>query len=151
MYSQFSDNQPINILLIEDNAGDVILAREALNESRINHNLFHVEDEPHALDFLFRRGIYLYAPQPDLILLDLHLTEDDGQQVMACIKSDERLRKIPVVVLSISRHEKVIEESYNLNANCCVTEPLDINEFIQVFETIQNFWVKSKIAGLAIS
>jgi chemotaxis family two-component system response regulator Rcp1 len=133
----------VEILLVEDSPGDARLAKEALKESSIKNNLHLVEDGEKALDFLYKRGEFYTAPSPDLILLDLNLPKINGHQVLATIKSDDILRKIPVVVLSISSSEKDIEESYNLNANCHVTKPLDLNEFIKVFETIQNFWLRT--------
>jgi two-component system, chemotaxis family, response regulator Rcp1 len=117
MSSNLSDTIPFNILLVEDNPGDARLAREALNENNINHFLFHVEDGLQALEFLHNKGMYQSSPRPDLILLDLNLPKINGHQVLSEIKSDENLRKIPVVVLSISCSEKDIEESYKLNAN----------------------------------
>jgi chemotaxis family two-component system response regulator Rcp1 len=141
--TEIPDIKPVEILLVEDNPGDARLAKEALKECRIKNNLHLVEDGEMALDFLYRRGEYLSAPQPELVLLDLNLPKISGHQVLAEIKTDNTLKRIPVVVLSISRAEKDIEESYNLNANCYVTKPLDLNEFIKVFETIQNFWLKT--------
>jgi chemotaxis family two-component system response regulator Rcp1 len=133
----------IEILLIEDNPGDARLAKEALKESSIRNNLHMVDDGEKALDFLHKTGEYHSVPKPDLILLDLNLPKISGHQVLSIIKSNENLRTIPVVVLSMSRSEKDIEESYKLNANCYITKPLDLNEFIQVFETIQNFWLST--------
>ena len=143
MPSDSSSSFSFNILLVEDNPGDARLAREALNENNINHFFFHVEDGLQALDFLHNKGMYQSSPRPDLILLDLNLPKINGHQVLSEIKSDESLRKIPVVILSISQSEKDIERSYELNANCYVTKPLDINEFIEVFGRIQNFWLKT--------
>ena len=133
----------VEILLVEDNPGDARLAKEALNESTIKNNLHMVDDGEKALDFLYQRGEYKSAPHPDLILLDLNLPKLNGLQILSIIKTEESLRRIPVVMLSISRSEKDIEESYNLNANCYVTKPLDLNEFIEVFERIQNFWLRT--------
>jgi CheY-like chemotaxis protein len=138
-----NDGKTLEILLVEDNPGDARLAKEALMESKIKNNLHLVEDGEKALDFLYKRGNYVSAPYPDLILLDLNLPKISGHQVLTNIKSEDTLRKIPVVVLSISRSEKDIDESYNLNANCYVTKPLNLVEFIEVFETIQNFWLKT--------
>jgi chemotaxis family two-component system response regulator Rcp1 len=143
MFTKANLANAVEILLVEDNPGDARLAREALNESSIKHNLYIVDDGEKALEFLFKRGEYHSLPQPDLILLDLNLPKISGLQVLAEIKAEDHLRKIPVVVLSISQSEKDIEESYNLNANCYVTKPLDLNEFIRVFENIQNFWLKT--------
>jgi CheY-like chemotaxis protein len=143
MISKPAETPPFHILLVEDNPGDARLAREALKESKINHILYHVEDGLLALDFLHKRGNFESVPLPDLVLLDLNLPKISGHQVLSEIKTDDILRKIPVVMLSISGAEKDIQESYNLNANCYVTKPLDLNEFIEVFETIQNFWLKT--------
>jgi chemotaxis family two-component system response regulator Rcp1 len=143
MLSGSSDTTIFHILLVEDNPGDARLVKEALKESKINHILYHVEDGLKALDFLHKKELYKSAPQPDLVLLDLNLPKISGLQVLSVIKSEEDLKKIPVVVLSISRAEKDIEESYKLNANCYVTKPLDLIEFIDVFERIQNFWLKT--------
>jgi CheY-like chemotaxis protein len=143
MPSDSSSSFSFNILLVEDNPGDARLAQEALTENHVNHILYHVDDGLQALDFLHKKGVYHSSPRPDLILLDLNLPKINGHQVLAEIKSDESLRKIPVVVLSISHSEKDIERSYELNANCYVTKPLDINEFIEVFGMIQNFWLKT--------
>lgn len=143
MNSGSSNTKSVDILLVEDNPGDARLAREALKESTILHILHHVEDGVEALDFLYRRGKYNTVPRPDLILLDLNLPRINGHQVLSKIKAEENLRNIPVVVLSISNSDRDIEESYKLNANCYVTKPLDLNEFILVFENIQNFWLKT--------
>jgi len=133
----------IEILLVEDNPGDARLAKEALKESSIRNNLHIVDDGEKAVEFLYNRGSYGLAPKPDLILLDLNLPKLSGHQVLGIIKAEENLRMIPVVVLSMSRAEKDIEEAYKLNANCFVTKPLDLDEFIQVFATIQSFWLKT--------
>ena len=143
MPSESSGSYSFNILLVEDNPGDVRLACEALTENHVKHKLYHVEDGMQALDFLHNNGIYQSSPKPDLILLDLNLPKINGHQVLAEIKSDESLKKIPVVILSISHSEEDIARSYDLNANCYVTKPLDINEFIEVFGRIQNFWLKT--------
>lgn len=143
LFEKSPDKNLLHILLVEDNPGDARLAKEALKESSIRNNLYTVEDGEMALDFLYKRGKFQSAPHPDLVLLDLNLPKVSGHQVLAQIKSEDSLRKIPVVVLSMSRAESDIEESYKLNANCYVTKPLDLDEFIQVFENIQNFWLKT--------
>jgi chemotaxis family two-component system response regulator Rcp1 len=143
MFGRKNDESLVEILLVEDNPGDARLAIEALKESRIRNNLHLVEDGEMALDFLHKRGKFQSVPKPDLVLLDLNLPKINGLQVLAQIKSEDNLRRIPVVVLSISSAEKDIQESYNLNANCYVTKPLDLDEFIKVFETLQNFWLKA--------
>lgn len=143
MIGKTKDENLVEILLVEDNPGDARLAKEALKESSIKNNLHMVDDGEKALDFLYKRGEFLSAPHPDLILLDLNLPKVSGHQILSIIKAEDILRKIPVVVLSISSSEKDIEESYNLNANCYVTKPLDLNEFIEVFERIQSFWLRT--------
>ena len=143
MFGKTNDENLVEILLVEDNPGDARLAKEALRESSIKNNLHMVDDGEKALNFLYKRGEFKSAPYPDLILLDLNLPKISGYQILSIIKSEDSLRKIPVVVLSISSSEKDIEESYNLSANCYVTKPLDLNEFIDVFERIQSFWLRT--------
>lgn len=131
----------IDILLVEDNAGDARLAQEALKESKIKNALHIVSDGVQATDFLFRRNVYVQAPRPDLILLDLNLPKKDGREVLAEIKADNHLRTIPVVILTMSKAEEDIIKSYNLHANCYITKPLDLNKFIQVIKSIEDFWL----------
>ena len=141
MSEMFDAVRPVEILLVEDNEGDVRLTREALREGHLRNRLHVVEDGERALDFLFRRGDYASAPRPDLILLDLNLPRRDGREVLAEIKSDTILRRIPVVVLTTSEAEQDILESYNLHANCYVRKPVDLDAFIQVVRSIDNFWL----------
>lgn len=143
MIGKTKDEKVVEILLVEDNPGDARLAKEALRESSIKNNLYMVDDGEKALDFLYKRGNFKSAPHPDLVLLDLNLPRISGHQILAIIKTEDTLRKIPVVVLTMSSSQKDIEESYNLNANCHVTKPLDLNEFIEVFERIQSFWLRT--------
>lgn len=131
----------IDILLAEDNPGDIELAREALNGHKLRNNLFVVEDGEKALEFLRKQGEYKDVPLPDLILLDLNLPKVDGREVLAEIKQDPGLKRIPVVVLTSSQAEKDIIESYDLHANCYITKPLDFEHFIQVVESIESFWL----------
>ncbi|MEI8038242.1 MAG: response regulator [Verrucomicrobiota bacterium] len=131
---------PIEILLVEDNPGDVDLAREALEEGKVRNSLHVVGDGEAALDFLRGKGAYAAAPRPDLVLLDLNLPKMDGRQVLAEIKSDPALRSIPVVVLSTSRAEEDILKTYNLHANCYITKPIDLHQFIKVVQAIEEFW-----------
>ncbi|MBI5440702.1 MAG: response regulator [Deltaproteobacteria bacterium] len=131
---------PIEILLVEDNPGDVRLTREALKQGKVLNRLHVVEDGVAALEFLHRRGVYAEAPRPDLILLDLNLPKKDGREVLQEIKGDESLRRTPVVVLTTSSSDEDILRSYNLHANCYVTKPMDLDQFIRVVESIQNFW-----------
>jgi len=132
---------PIEILLIEDNPGDVDLAREALADGKINNRLQVIEDGETALAFLHRRGAFADAILPDLIILDLNLPRKDGRQVLAEIKADERLKRIPVVVLTSSQEEQDVLKSYNLHANCYITKPIDLDQFIKVVKSIEDFWL----------
>jgi len=133
--------KPINILLVEDNPGDADLAREALEDSKFNNNLQVVDDGEKAMAFLHREGVYGDAPRPDLILLDLNLPKKDGRQVLAEIKADPELMRIPVVILTTSRAEEDVLKSYNLHANCYITKPIDLNQFLHVVRSIENFWL----------
>jgi CheY-like chemotaxis protein len=130
----------VEILLVEDNPGDVRLTQEALRESKLHNNLSVARDGVEALAFLRREGPYATAPRPDLILLDLNLPRKDGREVLAEIKSDPHLRAIPVVVLTTSQAEQDIAQSYNLHANCYVTKPVDLEQFITVVQSIEGFW-----------
>ncbi len=131
---------PIEILLVEDNPGDVRLTREALKQGKVLNNLHVVDNGEAALDFLYRRGAYPDAVRPDVILLDLNLPRKDGREVLAVIKIDEALRRIPVVILTTSRAEEDILKAYNLNANCYITKPVDFEQFSNVVKTIEEFW-----------
>jgi len=133
--------KPIEILLIEDNPGDIRLTKEALNEGKVLNKLHVVEDGMEALAFLNREGKYSDVPRPELILLDLNLPKKDGRDVLAEIKTSEDLKRIPVVVLSTSRSEEDILKSYDLNANCYITKPVDLVQFIEVVKSIEDFWL----------
>ena len=132
---------PLEILLIEDNPGDVRLIKEGLKKANVNGRLSVVEDGVEAMDFLNRRGRHSAAPRPDLILLDLNLPKKDGREVLADIKADEDLRKIPVVVLTSSKAEQDVTHSYDLHANCYVTKPVDLDQFLDVVKHISEFWL----------
>lgn len=132
--------ETIIILLVEDNPGDVRLTKEALKDSKLTNHLYVTEDGIHAVQFLRREGIYADAPRPDLILLDLNLPLVDGRQVLEQIKADESLRRIPVVVLTTSSDEKDILATYNLHANCYITKPIHLDQFIQTVRSIEDFW-----------
>lgn len=136
-----SQDQRIEILLVEDNPGDVRLTREALKEGKILNNLNVVTDGVEAIAFLRREGNYTSAPRPELILLDLNLPKKDGREVLAEIKRDPDLKLIPVVILTSSAAEQDIVKSYNLHANCYVTKPVDLDQFIEVVKSIENFWL----------
>ncbi|MFZ2632452.1 MAG: response regulator [Desulfosalsimonadaceae bacterium] len=131
----------IDILLVEDNPGDVRLAKEALKESKVMNKLYVVEDGVEAMSFLRRQDKYADAPYPDLILLDLNLPRKSGREVLVEIKTDENLKRIPVVVLTVSRAEEDILRSYNNYANCYITKPLDFNQFMEVTKSIEDFWL----------
>lgn len=133
--------KPIEILLVEDNPGDADLAREALEHSKILNRLSVVDDGEKALDFVRRNGKYAQAPRPDLILLDLNLPRKNGREVLAEIKSDEDLKRIPVVILTASKDEEDILKSYNLHANCYITKPIDLHQFVRVVRAIEDFWL----------
>lgn len=132
----------IEVLLVEDNPADIRLTREALKEGKVRNNLHVVGDGAAALDFLYQRGPYAEAPVPDLILLDLNLPKKDGREVLAEIKADEKLRLIPVVVLTTSESEEDVLKSYLLHANCYVTKPVGLEQFIQVVRQIDSFWLE---------
>ena len=131
----------INILLIEDSPGDARLAKEALKEGKVKNRLHIVTDGMEATDFLFKRNKYKDAPDPDLIILDLNLPKKDGHEVLAEIKADENLKRIPVVILTTSKAEEDILKAYNLHANCYITKPLDLNKFLEVVKSIEDFWL----------
>ena len=134
-------NGPIEILLVEDNPGDVRLTKEALKEGKVYSNLHTVKDGVEAMEFLRREGKYSSVPRPDIILLDLNLPKKDGREVLQEIKSDEQLRRIPVVVLTTSKAEEDVLRTYDLHANCYVTKPVDLEKFMVVVKTIDSFWL----------
>jgi len=137
-----NEGKAIEILLIEDNPGDARLALEAIREAKVHNNFKWIADGSEAMSYLRREGAYAKASRPDLILLDLNLPRKDGREVLAEIKADERLRRIPVVVLTTSEEEEDILKVYNLNANCYVTKPVDLDQFIKVVKTIEDFWLE---------
>lgn len=131
----------IDILLVEDNPADVRLTQENFKEGKILNNLHVVKDGEEAMAFLHRKGKYADAVRPSLILLDLNLPKKDGRQVLAEIKTDEELKSIPVVILTISKAEEDILKSYNLHANCYITKPIDIEQFNKIVRSIEDFWL----------
>jgi CheY-like chemotaxis protein len=131
---------PIEVLLVEDNPGDAELTRIALEDSKISVNLHIVEDGVEAMTFLRKQENYANAPHPDIILLDLNLPKKDGREVLAEIKADDKLRRIPVVVLTTSQSESDILKAYNLSANCFITKPVDFDQFVKIVQSIENFW-----------
>ena len=132
--------RPINILLVEDNPGDIRLTEEAFREGKIRNKLFVVEDGMEAISFLKCEGKYSSVPRPDLILLDLNMPKMDGRQVLSEIKSDENLKRIPVVILTTSKAEEDILKTYDHHANCYITKPVDMEQFIHVVHYIEDFW-----------
>jgi two-component system response regulator len=132
---------PIEILLVEDNPGDARLAREALQDAKVHNTLHWVDNGEEAMDFLRKEGKHARVPRPDLILLDLNLPRKDGREVLAEIKGDADLKRIPVVILTVSRDEEDVMKTYNLHANCFITKPLDLDQFIKVVKSIEDFWL----------
>jgi two-component system, chemotaxis family, response regulator Rcp1 len=133
--------KPIEILMAEDNPGDVRLTTEALHDAKVLNRMSVAVDGVEAMAFLRREGQYANAPRPDLILLDLNMPRKDGREVLAEIKEDPDLRRIPVVVLTTSTAEKDIMESYNLHANCYIAKPVDLDQFLAVVKSIEDFWL----------
>ncbi|MDO8281899.1 MAG: response regulator [Thermodesulfovibrionia bacterium] len=140
MNNQHNGN-PIDILLVEDNPGDVRLTQEVLKEAKVKNDLHVVCDGVEAMAFLRKEGIYKNVSRPDLILLDLNLPKKTGHEVLAEIKADDDLKRIPVVVLTVSRDEEDILKSYNLYANCFINKPVDLNQFLNVVKAIEDFWL----------
>ena len=130
----------IEILLVEDNPGDVLLTKEAMKEAKVSNSLHVVGNGLEALEFLRREGRFQEAPTPDLVLLDLNLPRKNGREVLQEMKSEEGLRSIPVVVLTTSEAHRDIIESYNLQANCYITKPVDFEQFRKVVASIEQFW-----------
>lgn len=132
---------PLDILLVEDNPADVRLTVETLKEEKMHSNIHVVVDGEEALAFLRKEGKYSNEARPDLILLDLNLPKIDGRQVLKEIKTDEKLKAIPVVVLTVSKSEEDVIRSYNLHANCFITKPVDLDQFSKVAKAVQDFWL----------
>lgn len=144
MGSETTGNQtgrPIEILLVEDNPGDVRLAKEAFKDARIANTIHVVGDGVEAMDFLRENGRYAAAKRPDLILLDLNLPRKDGREVLAEIKSDRDLAAIPVVIMTSSSDETDIVRTYEQHANCYITKPIDLKQFLEVMLVFQDFWM----------
>ena len=133
-------NKPITILMAEDNATDVMITKEALVHAKLLNTLHVVNDGIEAMDFLYRRGKYPKAPRPDLILLDLNMPRKNGQEVLAEIKADDKLKFIPVVILTTSKAEEDVLKAYGLHANCYVVKPVDFEVFAEVVRSIEQFW-----------
>ena len=136
-----SNTEPIEILLVEDNPGDARLAAEALKENKVRNNLYHVKDGVEAMRFLRRQAEYADVLLPDLVLLDLNLPRKGGHEVLKEMKSDAKLRLIPVVVLTTSAAERDLIKSYNLHANAYVVKPMSLDQFVEVVQAIEEFWL----------
>jgi two-component system response regulator len=133
--------RPIEILLVEDSPSDTDLTIAALSRAKVRNRLSTVEDGVQAMEFLRGEGKYVQAPRPDLILLDLNLPRKDGREVLAEIKADDRLKTIPIVVLTTSQAEKDVLAAYALQASCYITKPVDFKQFLEVVEAIEGFWL----------
>lgn len=136
-----SDAKPIEILLVEDSPSDTQLTKEALEAGKIINNLNCVVDGVEAMEYLRQKGKFAKSPRPDLIMLDLNLPRKDGREVLRELKSDPSLGLIPIIVLTTSRSDKDVLQSYELNANCYITKPVDFEHFIDVVKTIEKFWL----------
>jgi len=139
--TQRMNGEPIEILLVEDSPDDIELTTMALRDGKVRNHVSVVEDGEEAMAFLRRQGPNADAPRPDLILLDLNLPRKSGREVLAEIKTDADLKRIPVVIMTTSSDEKDILQAYNCNANCYVTKPVDLDQFIGVVKSIENFWL----------
>ncbi len=133
--------RPIEVLLVEDSPGDVRLTEEALKEGKVRNNLNVVMDGVEAMAYLRREGRYASATRPDIVLLDLNMPKKDGREVLAEMKSDHRLRRIPVVILTTSEAEQDILKTYDLHANCYITKPVDLDQFISLVKSVEDFWL----------
>ncbi len=140
MTTQLSGN-PVKILLVEDNPGDIRLTKEALREGKVNNEMYIATDGLEALAFLNQEGQYADVPRPDVVLLDLNLPLMNGVEILAKIKADPHLKRIPVIVLTTSEDERDILKSYDLHANAYVTKPVDLERFIEIIGQIEGFWL----------
>lgn len=135
----------VNILLIEDNEGDVILTNEAFKTSKIANEILVARDGEEAMDFLHKKEEFSNVPTPDLILLDLNLPKKDGKQVLKEIKENDQLKKIPVLILTSSKAEKDVIKSYSLHANSYITKPVDLSKFTEIIKAIEDFWFSAAV------
>ena len=135
-----SDTKHVDILLVEDNPGDQRLTVEAFKESKVHNQIHLAQDGEEAMAFLRQEGKYADAPRPDVVLLDLNMPKKDGREVLEEIKADEDLKAIPVVILTTSKAEEDIIKTYNGHANCYITKPVDLDQFVKVGKSIENFW-----------
>ena len=134
------NGKPVEILLVEDNPGDVELTREAFKQSKINNNIHVAKDGEQALDFLRKQGTFTGVTTPDIVLLDLNLPKKDGRHVLEEVKQDEALRRIPVVIMTSSKSEQDVVKTYDLHANSYLIKPVNLEKFAEVVEAIENFW-----------
>jgi two-component system, chemotaxis family, response regulator Rcp1 len=141
LFMAYKQSRPVEVLLVEDNPGDVRLTQEALKDGRVLVNLTVAYDGVEALDILRRTGSHANKARPDLILLDLNLPKKNGREVLEVIKADDDLKRIPVIVMTTSKAEQDIHRAYHLNANCYVTKPVDLDEFLNVVRSIEDFWL----------
>ena len=139
--NQTNVGRPVEVLLVEDNPGDIRLTQEAFKEGRFLINLSVATDGVQAIDMLNRRGPYVQTPRPDLILLDLNLPKKNGREVLSEIKADAELKRIPVIVMTTSKATQDIHRVYDLNANCYITKPVELDEFLKVVRSIEDFWL----------
>ncbi|HME55313.1 MAG TPA: response regulator [Candidatus Lokiarchaeia archaeon] len=133
--------RPVDILLVEDNPADIRLTREALKENKMANNLSVVVDGIEAMNYLRKKGKYAKATKPDIIFLDLNLPKKDGREVLAELKQDKDLKRIPIVILTSSQAEEDILKTYNLHANCYITKPVDFDQFLKVVQSVEDFWL----------
>ncbi len=133
-------NREMHVLLVEDNPADVLLMKEALSEDKSDSCLHVVTNGDEALDYLYRRGMHQKAVRPDLIMLDLNLPRKDGREVLADVKNDPHLKNIPVLVITTSKSEEDVLKSYDLHANCYITKPVRLNQFLEMMRCIEQFW-----------
>ncbi len=131
----------VNILLVEDSIGDIRLTQEAFKEAKVNNQLSVCKDGVEAMAFLHKEGEYANSPTPDLILLDLNMPRKNGMEVLSELKADSNLQSIPVVILTTSAAESDIAKSYGLSANCYISKPVDFDQFVNVIQSIENFWL----------
>ena len=134
------DAMAVDILLVEDNPGDVRLTKEALKDAKVLNEIYVAKDGVEAMDFLYKKGQFAEAPVPDMILLDLNLPKKDGREVLAEIKKDPKLKHIPVIVLTTSKADEDIIKTYNLHANAYITKPVDLNRFVEIIHALEEFW-----------
>ncbi len=132
--------EAVDILLVEDNPGDVRLTKEALKDAKVLNEIYVAKDGVEAMDFLHRQGQFVDAPIPDMILLDLNLPRKDGREVLAEVKKDPKLKHIPVIILTTSKADEDIIKTYNLHANAYITKPVDLNRFVEIIHALEEFW-----------